>query len=200
MGERQLLDFLVRRQQVAFDALRQQPCAGLVQRDAVAAGPLGDPAMQLADLDRPGLDDRAVLLEGLEPGARKAVALQPPRDDQDDGVGWRIGGQTREHRAAVHAGPWRGQPDLEQALRREQRKRLAGAEHRAPIEPRLDEEGLALAETELAGARTHCVGGLPDQQWFIAGHQPERRDRGRGQLARQLFRPDTHGPSTVTQP
>ena len=70
MQQREFLDFLVGRKQVALDAFGEQRCAFGIEREAVARGAFRDPARQSPDLDRPGEHDGAVLLEGLEPRGR----------------------------------------------------------------------------------------------------------------------------------
>ncbi len=83
--EHEPLDLLIRGEQVAFDALREQLCRRRRELQARAARALLNPARQLRALDRPHLDDHTLLIDRFDPRGllRGGVELLADADDED---------------------------------------------------------------------------------------------------------------------
>jgi hypothetical protein len=182
MQQRQLLDFLVRGEQVAFDAVGeelQRALAFVAGHHALAllAQALRDPLRQRIALDGLDLDARAVVLQRREPGAGARGLVQPRQHHERERavVAGRGLGHLLQRGAAVLAGLARGDADLDDLLVGEQRERAARRQHRAPVEVRAGHGVRAALGVALrARGRANGVGRLLCEQRLVAVDGVER--------------------------
>ena len=182
--QRELLDLLVRREQVALDAIGEEGERAL----ALGAGgdvlalrrqALGDPRRQRLPLDRIDAHRDAGAVERGEPGARLLRAVEPRQLHQRDDVAAaacdRDLAVALQRLRAVLAGLARRNADLDQLAVGEQAQRLRRAEQAAPVEVRAG-DGVHLALAAAGGARGGAdrVGGLLGEQRLVAPHRVDR--------------------------
>ena len=160
MQQRELLDFLVRGEQVAFDAVGeelQRALAFLAALHALALlrQPLGDPLRQ-----RGALDGSTCRLTPLPSSAenqaplRVALSSRGSMHQRERAVVARRGlGDLLQRGAAVLARLARGDADLDDLLVGEQAERAAGREHGAPVEMRAGHGVRSCARCSPARAR-----------------------------------------------
>ena len=189
--QRQLLDLLVRGQQIALDPVGhegQDALARLARGDALALllQALRDPARQLGPLDRIDPHRHAMGVERAEPGAFLGRGIEPRQQHQRQRavVAGRPGGDLLQRDRTLLARLARRDADLDQLLVGEQAQRAAGGQHRAPVEMRAgDGEDAALAVTLGACGGADRVGRLLLQQRIVTvqgveGFQPALQLRG----------------------
>ena len=117
----ELLQLLIRGQQIALDALGQQASGVLIQLEAVTTGAVANPEAEAGMVHRPHRDEDADLLQCLEPRRLLHLAIETRCGDQQDvailldalGVGL-------EDLAAFLAGTLGAHAQLDQLARGEQ--------------------------------------------------------------------------------
>ncbi len=185
------LDLLVRGDEVALAALGEQLHGVGLGDEPDAPHARLDPGRQLLRQQLLGVNAAAVLLEGLDPGARAVGVLDLVGDHEQQHVRRRVGERGDQRLAAFDAGLRRRHPELDDASLREQRHRAQAGGEFVPVEAALDEQHVAAAVAERPGTGADRVGGLADAQRLVAGHQPRRRE-GRLQRPRQRLRHEPH--------
>ena len=191
--QREFLQLLVRRQQVALDPVGQKTQAQLAGLAAghvlpLQAQPLRDPGRQLGALDRVDAQCQAVLLERGKPGAFEGGGVQPGQQHQGEQIGVMGGGggQLLQHRRALLAGFARRDAQLQQLAFGKQALAAAGGQHCAPVEVRAaDRAHAALRKALRPRGGADGVGRLLHQQRFVAVHGVEGFEAAlqvRGQL------------------
>jgi hypothetical protein len=141
--QRELLDLLVRRQQIALDPVGeklQRALALLAGHDPLALllQALGDPLRQGAALDRLDLQRDADAVQRREPGPDPGHLVQARQQHQRQRriVALGRGGQLLQRRSAFLAGLARRNADFDDLFVGEQTQTAAGGQHLAPIEVR----------------------------------------------------------------
>ena len=199
----ELLDLLVRRQQVAFDTVseeRERLLPRLAGEHALALQreALRDPLRQRLALDRVDADRHTGRVERAEPGARLLLTIEPRQLQHGDDV-------VRQHLAialqslrAFLARLARRDADFDQLLVGEQAHRLRRAEQRAPVEVRAA-GGMDLALGVAGGTRRGAdrVARFLDQQRLVS---PQRVERAQAllQMGVELVETKLHGQIACT--
>ena len=200
--QRQLLQLLVRGEQVAFDAVgkeRQRALAFLAVGDALAlrGQALGDPRRQLAALDRLDPQHHAGASSALNQplfccwksslGSCTSVSTSSEPD--------RLAVALQRLRAFL-AGLARRNAQLDQLPLGKQAHRLRRADQRAPVEVRrvADGEDLALAVAGGTRGGADRIAGLLRQQRLVAVHRVQRA-QALGQVRGELVGLELHGQS-----
>src|SRR5690606_10031707 len=108
------LDLLIGGEKVALDSLGERLRGGRGELELDARRTLLHPARQLATLDRPDLDEHAVLVDRLHPARARGgrVELLADGDDQER-VGVRALAELGDRRGALIAGLRRREADLD---------------------------------------------------------------------------------------
>ena len=178
--QRELLQFLMRGKQIAFDPVGKKAqgalaCFAVFDPLALRRQPLGDPLRQLVALDRLDPHGHAGRVQSEEPGAGllRLVELGQGHD------GHHVLGQplaiALQGLRTVLAGLAAGDADVDQLAVGKQAQRLRRAQHRRPVEMRAgDDEDFAFAVTLGARRRANRVGGLLLQQRFVAVDRVDR--------------------------
>ena len=132
--QREAFDLLVRGEQVALDALRERLGRGGRELEPLPRSALLNPTRQLVAVDRPDLDEHAVLVDGLHPTSSVRPRSRASRR-------WRrctsVSGSSRSHKLgdrarACIAGLRRREADLDDLARREQRQVVGAARAARP--------------------------------------------------------------------
>ena len=172
--QRELLDLLVRRQQIAFDALCEQRRGGGIGLQLVTPEPLTNPRGQPRQIDRPDLHQHAALLDRAHPTRALRAAVELAGDDQHQIVGRRLLRKLDDGIRALLARRRIRHANLDDLALGEQRHRPTVGEQPVPIEAALDDVQLALGETLLARGGANRVRGFVDQQRLVSGHEVDR--------------------------
>ncbi len=209
MQQSELLDFLVRGQQVALHAIGnelQRATAGLARFHPLllASQTLTDPAGQLGTVHRIDLDRHARPFQRREPRRFGGGKVQPRQRDQRDSVGGRprrcARGQRPQRLAAVLAGLAGRNAQFDDLAVTEQRHRLLRLRHARPRETALDRHHVALGKALCARRLAQRIDGFQHQQVLVAVHHVQRRQAlgpGLLQVAFQRIEPQLHDSRTV---
>ena len=174
--QRQFLDFLVRRQQVAFHPVReklQRALAFLASCHALALHlqTLRNPLRQIAALDRIKLDADTKAVERAKPGALGGHAVKARQHDQRQRrvIALRALGNLLQGHRAVLARLAAGNTDFDNLFVGKQAQRTAAGQHRAPVKMGAS-HGVhgALCVALLARLKTQGIGKLLQQQRLVA--------------------------------
>ena len=199
----ELDDFLVRGEQVAFDAIGEEgqgALAGLTRLDLLALGgqALGDPQWQLAALDRVAAQGQARAIEGGEPGAVLLRLVQARQGDQREQAVVALGGLAvlLQGLRALLAGLARGDADLDDLLVTEQGHFAGRTQQARPVKVRTT-DGVHLAFGEAGCARSGADGvtGLLGQQGLVTVQRVDGLERtgALAQVGRELVEAQLHG-------
>ncbi len=195
--EREPFDLLVRGEQIAFHALGERLRGRRRELELRGRRALLHPARQLRSLDRPNLDEHAVLLDRLHPSRalRGRIELLA-RADQEQPIGIVALGERRDHTRARVAGPRRRHPELDDLARREQRQVVGLALELGPAEAAIDDVQLARREPAAARRDPNLLERLVDEQRLVAGDEVHLRKTA-GELTLELATRDFQaGPSS----
>ena len=149
--QRQLLHFLMGRQQVAFDALGKQRRGICIGFEILLSESIADPRRQPRQLDRPDLHDHAMLLDRADPTRALHATVHLAGDHQHQVVRRRLRGELDDGIRALLARRRIGHADLDDLALGEQRQRATARDERIPIEAALDHVQLALGEALRSG-------------------------------------------------
>ena len=195
--QRQLLQLLVRGQQVAFDPVGKEGQCGLALRVvvhplALRGQTLSQPGGQGAALDRIDLQADAVGIERAEPGGLLLLPVQPGQVDDGQHVVAALLGIALQRLAAILARLAVGDADLDQLAIGEQAHRLLRAQQRRPIGMRATEvKHLALGVASPQPCGADRVTRLLRQQRLVAVDGVERLQAAR-QMGAELVGADIH--------
>jgi hypothetical protein len=168
-GERNPLDLLLRREEVALDTLGEQPRRGRIERHAPLGQPRGNPARELIAAHRSRDDQGRCALERLDPGRLQRFALEFAAYQQQRVSRWTLGQVGQRARGGRIDRP--GEAELDQAPLAEERQVRRPDHQTVPVEPAVDEVQLALRIDRVPRGPTDQVAGFADQQGFRAGNQ-----------------------------
>ena len=198
--QRELLNFLVRREQIALHPIGKKLQGGgafFARGHLLALGlqTLSDPRGQSGTLHGIDLDHHARAVQRSKPSGLLGRSVQPGQEHQGQGavvVGRPFGDLLQRHRALFTRFA-RGYAHLDELLVGEQAHGAATGQHLAPIEVCAGhrEDG-ALGVPLGSRLRSDAVGGFLDQQRLIAVQGVERLEAAL-QLSGQLGKADLHG-------
>jgi len=167
----ELLELLAGREQVALGAFRQQLERLVADFELHPAGSGAQPAHEAIGLHGPHLHPAAAALERAHPVGRLRIAVQPRRENQEQGVGVLTREQIRERGVAAGAGFTGRQSNLYQASGSKERQRAGGRAHLVPVRAALHEVHVPLAESGRPGLGANGIGGLARQQRIVPRDQ-----------------------------
>ena len=180
MQQRELLQFLMCGEQIAFDPISkegQRALPDLVIGHALALGgqALGQPLRQGAALDRIDLDAGTSAIQRHEPGAVQLSLVEPGQGHQSHHIFRQPSAIALQCFRTVLAGLAGRNADLDQLALRKEAQRLRCALHLSPVEMVAGHgEDLALAIALRSCGSADQVAGLLRQQRFIAVNRVDR--------------------------
>ena len=199
VDQAQLLDFLVRRQQVAFDVggdefKREARRALFLPRHA-----FGDPLRQACQGRRIAFDGDTRVRQRRDPGRFLRLPVELGQGDQRHDARAQRRDVALQRFAAFAPGFARRNAQVDQLGAAEQRHVAGGEEEVVPLEAGAGDDHFALFESLLARGGADGVAGFDDQQRLVAVQQVERRQRF-VEMGRKLFRPQQHGRTLTPSP
>ncbi|MNS69337.1 hypothetical protein D3C72_1026460 [compost metagenome] len=176
----ELLDFLVRSEQVAFHLVGdelERAAPGLARFHALLlqAQPLAHPGRQPRTIHRIDLDRHAGGLQRLEPRRLGRREIKPGQRDEHHHIWRRLGRHGAQRLAAILAGLAGRDAQFHDFPVAEQRHRLLGLHQLAPVEAALGHKHVPLGKAGLARGAAQPVHCLEHQQVFVAMHDVQRR-------------------------
>ncbi|KAF1858399.1 hypothetical protein Lal_00014910 [Lupinus albus] len=188
----ELLDFLVRRQQIALDAVGDEVEALAVRALVLGRETHADPPRQLRAFHVRDLDVDRGLLQRRHPRRLGRLPVQLRQGDQGQVVGVQVLRVVLQGGAAVLARLAAGDAQLDQLLVAEQRHGLVGGQQLAPFEVALDREHVALGIPLRARRAADLVRRFQRKQVLVAGDHVEGREP-LGEVPVERLRPQLHG-------
>ena len=189
--ERELLQLLVRGEEISFHARGEKFEHFAARALLLARQALRDPCRQPGPIDRPDVDHRADARERVEPRRALARAVEPRQRNEEELVRGRALAIGADRGGALRAGLAARQPQLDDLLRREKREAAHRVGELAPVvaAPGLEHFALGVAGAARGGA--HRVRRFHGEQRLIAVDHVRRQEPLR-ELGLELVRAQLH--------
>jgi hypothetical protein len=174
--ERELLDLLVRGEEIPLDAVGDERERGFARALLLARKARADPQRELLPVDREDVDHHPGRGERTEPGRVLPCPIEARERDEREGVLRQPGAVRADRLGAVGARLAGGNAQLDDPPRREEGERCGARREPAPVVTALDEVDVALAVALGARLGADRVGSLEREQRLVAVDDVQRRE------------------------